>query len=79
MKLRDCIAGEVMIHVKSGRPVRVAAPRTMRGAAAGVCVYYWHTNGASFVALNDSDLKKATMREQRDFWREAFENLAMEE
>jgi hypothetical protein len=23
-------------------------------------------------------LKKATMREQRDFWREAFENLAEE-
>lgn len=79
MKLRDCVAGEVMVHVKSGRPVRVGAPRATRGAPAGVSVLYWHTDGRNFAAMHDADLRKATMREQRDFWREAFENLAKEE
>ncbi len=76
MKLRDCIGGEVMIHAKSGRPVRVAAPRKTHGSPSGVSVMYWHTDGSNFAALHDGELITATMRQQRDFWREAYENLS---
>ncbi len=79
MRLCECMAGEVMVHVKSGRPVRVAAPRKTAGSPSGVSVMYWHTDGRNFATMRDGDLKKATMREQRDFWREAFENLSEEE
>ena len=78
MKLKDCIAEEVMIHAKSGRPVRVDTPRKTHGSPSGVSVLYWHTDGNQFAALHDGELKKATMRQQRDYWREAFENLSLE-
>ncbi|MEI8139036.1 MAG: hypothetical protein WCI03_04125 [bacterium] len=78
MKLRDCIGGEVMIHAKSGRSVRVAAPRKTHGSPSGVNVMYWHTDGSNSAALCDGELNKATIRQQRDFWREAYENLAEE-
>jgi hypothetical protein len=78
MRLWESIAGEVMVHVKSGRPVRVAAPRKTSGSPTGVSVLYWHTDGRNFAAMRDGELKKATLSEQRDFWREAFENLSEE-
>jgi hypothetical protein len=78
MKLRNCIAGEVMIHAKSGHPVRVAAPKKTHGSPTGVSVMYWHTDGSNFAALYDGELNKATMRQQRNYWREAYEKITGE-
>ena len=77
MKLRNIIGGNLYVDHKD-RIGRCSAPFSCHGTSSGFCVYWINAFGNQYALTDDHSLRPATMREQRDFWKLAFELLVEE-
>lgn len=77
MKLEKVIAGELYATQKY-KVVRCSRPERCRGSSSGFVVHMWDHYGTETCETRDHVLRKATMREQRDYWKFAYEVLCDE-
>ena len=77
MKIAKIIEGNLYVTA-SGETVLCSAPSVCLGVASGMLVYLWGVDGDKTAETRDDKLRPASMREQRDFWRIAYETLCRE-
>jgi hypothetical protein len=77
MRIARIIEGNLYV-TSSGETVRCSAPFACRGAKSGMCVFMWDLDGRKRAMTKDGTLRPASMREQRDFWKSAFERACNE-
>ena len=77
MRIARIVEGNLYVTA-NGETVRCSAPFACRGSESGMCVYLWDVDGRQTAETRDGTLRPASMREQRDFWKTAFEGLCNE-
>lgn len=76
MKLKRALEGIIYAYKHDGRVV-LCYRKSARciGSPSGCVVYLINASGYEHAETRDDILKPATMRQHRDYWRAAFEDL----
>lgn len=80
MLIRNIKAGNVYVFMGKDREevVRCGRPYMITNVESGMGVDVWTPCGETMVVTRDGSLHPASMREQRDFWKDSFEALLEE-
>lgn len=63
------------IYVDANNELVIASsPQESAESHSGYSVYLWNASGRRRTQHTDRALSKATLRQERDFWRDAFRN-----
>ena len=76
MKLKQALEGKIYAYKHYGH-LMICIQRAARciGSPSGCVVYLMNAAGHEYAETRDDVLKPATMRQQRDCWQAAFEDL----
>jgi hypothetical protein len=79
MKLIQVREGEIYAYKDRGIVVIcIQKPTKCIGSRYGYAAHFMDASGSVHAQTMDDELHPATMRQQRDFWRDAYEELANE-
>lgn len=78
MKLEKIIEGNVYVTTDGQIVYCFQGPKKCIGSVSGLIVHYRTHDHAAWCETDDDALRLASMREQRDFWKMAYESLAAE-
>jgi hypothetical protein len=79
MKIKNIEVGDVCYCPAAERAYFInLGPRPCRGSHSGWVVMGSSSSGSVRAFLSDQELRPATMREQCDFWKDAYERVCEE-